>query len=157
MPFTFSEYMLCAARPDFHTFPCQVIISFSPRDPVLGSEGSIQSSHLRKGASLGALTAAWPGKGQGWPGAGIQAALDLGTSFPVTFCLLSLMDSHGWAQRSSPVSSRTSPSRGLKAGTGSMPASPDQCSVHILASVPLSKTCPAGPISDDAIILTQVG
>lgn len=149
--------MLCAPRPDFHTFTCQVIISFSPRDPVLGSEGSVHSSHPRKGASLGALKGAWPGKRQGWLGAGIQAALDLDMSFPVTVCLLSLTDVRGWAQRSSPVSSRTSLSWGLKAGTGSMPASPDQCSGHISVSFHLSRTRPTRPTSDEAVILTQVG
>ena len=50
---------LYAAGPDFQTSACQVIISFSPRDPILESEGSVHFSHLRKGTSLGTLKGAW--------------------------------------------------------------------------------------------------
>lgn len=50
---------LCAAGPHFQTSACQVMISFSPRDPILQSEGSVHISHLRKGTSLGTLKGAW--------------------------------------------------------------------------------------------------
>lgn len=143
---------LCAAGPHFQTSACQVMISFSPRDPTLQSEGSVHISHLRKGTSLGTLKGAWEEAelagcwSSGCPGLGHVHPGD---------CLLSLMVLCGWALGggSPPASPKARPSWGPAANTGNMPVLPSQCSLHISVSFRLSKMRTTGPISDDAVIL----
>lgn len=75
--------------------------------------------------------------------------MDLVTSILIIACLLSLtvLSGCGVLSLSSP-----GPTPGAEGKQGNMPASQNQCSLHISVSFHLSKMLTTEPISDNAII-----
>lgn len=152
-----SEYMLCAPRPDFHTFTCQVIISFSPRDPVLGSE-ECPFFPPEEGSLFGGLKGSVAWEEAGLAGCWNSGCPGLGHVLP-SDCLPLASDGRAWwAQRFT----RLVQDQSLLGAEGRHVWAACQhhrqtSAVDTFQSPFISEHVPPGPASDEAVILTQVG